>query len=319
MQRRTLKGTDLEVSRACLGTMTFGGQASEEESRRILDCALDAGMNFIDTANVYAGGESERLLGKLLQGRRDVLLASKIGMKVGDEPPGLSHCALIAAVENSLRRLRTDTLDICYLHTPDPATPLEESLAAMDTLVSSGKVRYPGTSNYASWQVGQALSIAARYGYTPARLAQPMYNLLARRIEDELLPACAAFDVSVIVYNPLAGGLLTGKHNDSGPLAGTRFYGNQAYLDRYWNDASRCAVTRLASLAQTEGRSLISMSLGWLLHHTSVDCVVLGASRAGQLEANLRAFDDGPLSPAALGDCDEIYAPLRGVAPKYNR
>ncbi len=257
MDRRRLKGTDLDVSRACLGTMTFGAQAAEDESLRILECAFDAGINFLDTANVYVQGESEKLLGKFLQGRRDrVVLASKVGMKVGEEQPGLSRQAIIAAVEHSLRRLQSDYLDIYYLHAPDYSVPVEESLAAMDSLVRAGKVRWGATSNYASWQLCRMHWIAAEQGYAAARIAQPMYNLIARRIEDEFLPACAELGVSTIVYNPLAGGLLTGKQHKSAPEPGTRFDNNKMYLDRYWNDAAFDAVVYLTAAAEKEHRSL---------------------------------------------------------------
>jgi aryl-alcohol dehydrogenase-like predicted oxidoreductase len=320
MQRQLLKGTDLEVTRLCLGTMTFSAQADSSVACRILSTALDAGINFVDTANVYAGGGSERLLGELLGARRhEVVLASKIGMKVGDEVPGLRRDAIVSAVENSLGRLRTDRLDICYLHQPDYATPVEESLAAMDSLVRSGKVRYVGSSNFAGWQVTRMMSVAAQRGFAPALVAQPMYNLLARRIEDEFLPACRDLGVSTVAYNPLAGGLLTGKHDDNVPLPGTRFDANQAYLDRYWNPSNLEAVARLSGAAREEGRTLTDVALNWLLCHSAIDCVVLGASRPEQLRENLRAIERGPLDAGTLEVCDRVWGTLKGVAPKYNR
>lgn len=320
MDRRRLKGTDLDVSRACLGTMTFGAQAAEEEALRILESAFDAGINFLDTANVYVQGESEKLLGKFLQGRREqVVLASKVGMKVIDEQPGLSLQAITTAVENSLRRLRTDYLDIYYLHAPDYSVPLEESLGAMDSLVRAGKVRWAATSNYASWQLCRMHWIASAKGYAPARIAQPMYNLIARRIEDEFLPASAELGVSTVVYNPLAGGLLTGKQHKSAPQPGTRFDNNKMYLDRYWNDAAFNAVSQLATAAEKDNRSLASMSLNWLYHHTAADCIILGASSSQQLQSNLRALEEGSLPPETLEVCDNVWQMLKGAAPRYNR
>lgn len=320
MEQRCFTGTDLHVSRACLGTMTFGGQADAAVSERILYTALDAGVNFVDTANVYTGGESERLLGVMLKGHRQkVVLASKVGMAVGNERPGLSREALVAAVENSLKRLQTDSLDLCYFHLPDWNVPLDESLAAMDSLVRDGKVRYPASSNFASWQVCRMLWIAEQRGYAPARIVQPMYNLLARRIEDEFLPACRGLGVSTVVYNPLAGGLLTGKHKGEGPLAGSRFDNNQVYLDRYWNNTILQTVERLSALASQAGRSLVSLSLNWLLCHTAADCVVLGASRVEHLQDNLRAIDEGALDPQTLAGCEEVWQTLKGASPKYNR
>jgi aryl-alcohol dehydrogenase-like predicted oxidoreductase len=183
MEYRNLKGTDLNVSRACFGTMTFGGQVDEELAGRMVDRCLEAGVNFFDTANVYTKGASEELLGRALRGRRrEVVLASKVGMKVGDAPgeKRLSREAITRALEDSLRRLQTDYLDLYYLHQPDYGVPLEETLEALDGLVRQGKVRYTAASNYASWQTVRMLNIAERSGYRPASVAQQMYNLLAR-------------------------------------------------------------------------------------------------------------------------------------------
>jgi aryl-alcohol dehydrogenase-like predicted oxidoreductase len=163
------------------------------------------------------------------------------------------------------------------------------------------------------------LWIAETRGYRPIRVSQPMYNLIARRLEDEFLPACQALGISTVVYNPLAGGLLAGKHSAAAPLAGSRFDGNRAYLDRYWSQANHEAVSRLAAAAAGAGRSLVSVSLNWLLHHTLIDCVILGASRPEQLEQNLRALEDGPLPSDVLAVCDEVWKLLRGPSPKYNR
>lgn len=301
--------------------MTFGGQADRTVSARLLDISLDRGINFLDTANVYNGGESERILGELLGPRRqNVVLASKVGMKVGEQqPPGLARAAILSAIENSLRQLRTDYLDLYYLHTPDYQTPIEETLGALDELVRSGKVRYAATSNYASWQVTQMLWLADRDKLAVPCVAQPMYNVLARRIEDEFLPMCREFGIGTVAYNPLAGGLLTGKHQSEAPTPGTRFDNNKMYQDRYWNEANFHAVQRLAELAQAENRSLISLALNWLFKHTAVDSVILGASRQEQLEANLAALEDSPLSAETLAGCDEVWQTLKGTAPKYNR
>ena len=320
LERRKLTGTDLQVSRVCLGAMTFGGQTESAPAGRMLDIAFDHGVNFIDTANVYNGGESERMLGELLGSRRSsVVLASKVAMKVGEEVPGLSRSAILSAVENSLRRLRTDYLDVYYMHLPDYSVPIEESLEALHTLVQSGKIRYAASSNFASWQVCRMLEIADRNGYAPARVTQPMYNLLARRIEDEYLPMCKALGVSTVVYNPLAGGLLTAKHQASAPIPGTRFDSNKMYLDRYWNDMNFAAVARVADIARGAGRSSVSLALCWLLHHTPADCVILGASKVEHLEQNLKACQEGPLTPDVIAACDDVWTMLRGAAPKYNR
>jgi aryl-alcohol dehydrogenase (NADP+) len=320
LERRKLGRTDLTVSRACLGTMTFGGQTDEGTASRIVDLCLDFGIDFFDTANVYNGGESECILGRVLGPRRSrIVLATKAGMKVSDHPAGLSRELVLRAAEDSLRRLRTDYIDVFYLHTPDPVTPLEETLGALDTLVRDGKVRYAATSNYASWQVCRMLWLCDQSGYAAPGITQPMYNLLARRIEDEFLPFCQSFGIGTVIYNPLAGGLLTGKHRADSPLSGSRFDGNQTYLDRYWHDANHSGVAFLSDAARRDGRSLVSVAVNWLLHHTAADCVILGASRVEQIEENLRALADGPLGESTLEACEQAWMSVRGAAPKYNR
>ncbi|MDQ6708698.1 MAG: aldo/keto reductase [Acidobacteriota bacterium] len=322
MQTRTLLHTDLTVSRACFGSMTFGSQVDETGARQIVDYCFDAGINFIDTANVYNKGASESIVGKCLKGRRDkVVLASKVRGKMGDGPDesGLSRKAILKNIEDSLRRLDTDYLDIYYLHQPDYDVPIDESLEAMEQLVKQGKVRYPASSNYSGWQVTQMLWLAEKNHRKPAWITQPMYNLLARGIEQEYLPMTREFGVSTCVYNPLAGGMLTGKQKRDAPESGTRFDNNQMYLDRYWHPAYFDAVDELQKIAEKAGRSMVSLALNWMLHHTPIDCVILGASRLQQLQDNVKAMDDGPLSPETLAACDAVWNKLRGVTPKYNR
>ena len=322
MQTRTLQHTDLTVSRACFGTMTFGSQVDEQTAIRIVDRCLDLGVNFLDTANVYNQGASETILGKALKGRRErAVVASKVRGKMGEGPEesGLSRAAILRAIDESLRRLQTDYLDLYYLHQPDYGVPLEETLEAMDRVVRAGKVRYPASSNYSGWQVSRMLWIAEKNGYKPATVTQPMYNLLARGIEQEYLPMCKEFGVATVVYNPLAGGLLTGKQKREAPLAGTRFDNNPMYLNRYWHAADFDAVEAIAGIAAAAGRSMVSLALNWLLHHTPADAVILGASRLEQLEENVKAMDDGPLPADAVAACDSVWAKLRGVTPQYNR
>jgi aryl-alcohol dehydrogenase-like predicted oxidoreductase len=302
--------------------MTLGGQADEAASQRLIDRCFDAGVNFFDTANVYNQGRSEELLGKTLRGRRgQIILASKVrgAMGPGPDEKGLSAAAIERAIEASLRRLGTDYLDLYYLHQPDYDVPVEESLKAMDALVRAGKVRYPATSNYAAWQLTDMQWIARQNGYLPALVSQPMYNLLARGLEQEFLPMAKQFGISTVVYNPLAGGLLTGKQHSNAPLPGSRFDNNQMYLDRYWHPAYFEAVSKLRGIAEQAGRSLVSLALNWLLHHSATDCVILGASKAEQLDENFRAAAEGALPQDAVKACDEVWADLRGVTPKYNR
>lgn len=323
MEFRTLPNTQLKVSRVSFGTMTFGGQTDEATAVRMIDRCFDAGINFFDTANIYNQGKAEAMLGRLLHRRRDhVILASKVRGKLGDGPDdaGLSRAAIHKAIDLTLRRLETDYVDVYYLHQPDYDVPIEETLAAMDELVRAGKVRYPAVSNYAAWQVAEIHCLAKRKGYKPPQLSQPMYNLLARAIEDEYLPFCKKFGVAVVPYNPLAGGLLTGKHAQSRkPLAGTRFDGNPMYLDRYWHEDDFAAVEELQEIARQAGKTLVELALQWLLSQEAVDSVILGASRLEQLEENLKACAGPRLDAAVLARCDEVWKRLRGITPKYNR
>ena len=323
MEYRTLPNTGLKVSQVSFGTMTFGSQTDEGAARQMIDLCLDAGINFIDAANIYNKGLSETIVGKLLKGRRDkVLLASKVRGKMGDAPDesGLSRAAIRKAIDASLRRLQTDYVDLYYLHQPDYDVPIEETLAAMDELVKAGKVRYPAVSNYAAWQVAEIHCISQKNGYQPPFISQPMYNLLARAIEDEYLPFCKRYGVAVVPYNPLAGGLLTGKQSrENKPILGSRFDGNRMYLDRYWHDDDFAAVEDLKGVANDAGKTLVELALQWVLSQDQVDSIILGASRLEQLQENLKACEAGKLSDDVLERCDAVWRHLRGVTPKYNR
>jgi aryl-alcohol dehydrogenase-like predicted oxidoreductase len=288
----------------------------------MVDLCLERGINFIDTANAYNAGTTEEILGRVLAGRRDkIVLASKVFNKMGDGPDdrGLSRAAISKAIDASLRRLKTDYLDLYYLHQPDYAVPLEESLGVMDELVRAGKVRFVGASNYASWQLAAMLWLAEKNGWQPVTVVQPMYNLLARGIEQELLPMCKNYGLAVVPYNPLAGGLLTGKHTAAAPIPDTRFERMPIYKDRYWHQANFEAVQELTKIAKAAGRSLTRLSLGWLLHNPAVTSVIIGASRIEQLKDNLAALEDKPLAAETISACDEVWKKLRGITPQYNR
>lgn len=322
MNLRPLGKTTLQVSPLSLGTMTFGAQTDEAASRSMIDVALERGINFIDTANAYNAGKTEEILGRALAGRRDrVVLASKVFNKMGEGPDdrGLSRLAILKALDASLKRLQTDYLDLYYFHQPDYAVPLEESLGVMDELIRSGKVRFIAASNYASWQVAAMLWLAERNSWQPVVAVQPMYNLLARGIEQELLPMCKNFGLAVIPYNPLAGGLLTGKHSPTGSITDTRFERMPLYKDRYWHAANFQAVQELTQIAKAAGRSLVRLAIGWLMHNSAVTSVIIGASKLEQLQDNLAALDDPPLSPETLAACDAVWKDLRGITPQYNR
>jgi len=318
----TLGRSGLKVSPLCMGTMTFGDQADEEESVRMVRRCLDEGINFFDTADMYNDGASEEILGRALEGRREeVVVATKVFNPMGPGPNdrGLSRKRILRAMEQSLRRLGMDYVDLYQLHQPDYTTPLDETLAAMDQLVREGKTRYVGVSNYAAWQVCQALWLCDRRHWAPPISVQPMYNLLSRGIEQELLPFCREFGLGVMVYNPLAGGLLTGKHARGKPPAkNTRFDLKAMYRERYWHDRLFDAAEALGRAAQEVGRSLVALSLQWLLAQPDVTCVILGASTMAQLEENLAACRD-PLPEGAAEACDRVWQDLRGPIPRYNR
>jgi aryl-alcohol dehydrogenase-like predicted oxidoreductase len=257
-----------------------------------------------------------------MRGKHDKLIvATKVRGKMGEgtDESGLSKRAIFRAIEASLKRLQTDYVDLYYLHQPDAAVPIEETLAAMRELVKKGKARYSATSNYAGWQVCEMIRIAESAGYAPAYIPQPLYNILARGIEQEYLPMAKQYGVCIIAYNPLAGGMLTGKHSQVAIPPGTRFDKNPMYQERYWHPENFAAVAKLKTAADKTGRSLISIALNWLLHHTVTDCVILGASKLEQLDQNLTACEEAPLPSEVLSVCDEIWADIRGPVPIYNR
>ncbi len=323
MEYRTLTGTGIKVSRLCLGAMTFGEQVREADAITMVHRALDAGVSFFDTADVYNQGASESILGKALKGRRDeIVLASKVrNFAGGDErkDAGLHRWHLVHAVERSLKRLGTECLDIYYLHTPDRETPLEESLTAADQLVRQGKVMYIGMSNYAAWQVCQALWICDRRNLQSPTVMQPVYNLITRGIEQELLPCCREFDLGVVLYNPLAAGLLAGKHRwDKAPEKGTRFQLNDNYYGRYWHESNFRALEKLVAAAEKAGMTPVELALRWLANQPQVDSIIVGASRLEHLEQNLQGWC-GELDDETLDVCDAVWRDIRGVAFQYNR
>ncbi len=268
-----------------------------------MDEAAAGGVNFIDTADVYpvpvsleAVGRTEEIVGRWLKGRRDdFILATKCRMKMGPRPndEGLSRKHILSAIEASLRRLQTDYVDLYQVHAPDPDTPIEETLSALDSIVQSGKARYIGCSNFQTWQLGKALWASDRLGLARFDSVQPRYNLLYREIEHELFPLCLDQGIGVIVYNPLAGGLLTGKHKRSAPPAdNTRFaVAGKLYIDRYWNEASFDAIERLKSLFDARGKSLTHVSISWALKHKAVTSTIIGATSAEQLRDSLQGVE----------------------------
>lgn len=323
MEHVRLGKTGLMVSRLCLGTMTFGLQCDEQTSNSILDRAAEGGVTFLDTADSYpAGGDlstsgvTEQLLGKWLNGKRDqFIVATKCWSRTGTAAwdQGNSRKHILDAVDASLRRLGTDYIDLYQLHHPDPLTPLDETLEAMDSLVRSGKVRYIGVANWLAWQLALSLGRSEASSYISFASVQPRYNLLFREFERELFPLCAAEDIAVIPYNPIAGGMLSGKHSKGEPTAGTRFtLGTTAkrYKERYWHDRAFDTVASIEGLAAKAAIPVPTLALAWVLANPVVTAPIVGASSPGQLDATMAALDlklDGDLK----AELDELTVGYR--------
>jgi aryl-alcohol dehydrogenase-like predicted oxidoreductase len=324
-QMRTVKPPDrsVEVPRLVCGTMTFGDQTHRDVAAAMIDRCRDAGITMFDTANAYHAGRSEELLGELVAPfRGEVSIATKVFNPMGDGPDdrGLSRAAIRKAIDASLWRLGTDHVELYYLHQPDREVPLAETLGAMAELVDEGRVGAIGVSNYAAWQIAELRHLGAVNGWPLVAVSQQQYNLLSRRVEEEYAAYAAHADLLDVVYNPLAGGLLTGKHRrGSEPQPGSRFTKAQ-YRDRYWNDAQFRAVEQLTDIAADAGLSLLELSFRWLWSRPLVDAILLGASRLEHLEQNLAAATvTDPLDQETLARCDEVWAARRGPAPAYNR
>jgi aryl-alcohol dehydrogenase-like predicted oxidoreductase len=305
MQHVRLGRTGLRVSQVCLGTMTFGLQTERAESFAIMDTAAELGIDFFDVADVYpvggtleTVGRTEEFVGDWLAGKRDeFVIATKAYNRMGPGPNdvGNSRKHLIAACDASLRRLRTDYIDLYYIHRWDDETPIDETLEAFDDLRRAGKIRYAGCSNIAAWQLMQSLWTAAERGTVRFDAVQPRYNLIYRQIEAELIPAAHSNEVGVVVFNPLAGGVLTGKYKaGEAPREGTRFTlggAAQLYQARYWQDEQLAVVARLAADLQSRGKSITHAALRWVLDRPGVTCAIVGASRAEQLRDSLNGVD----------------------------
>jgi 1-deoxyxylulose-5-phosphate synthase len=307
MRHVRLGRTGLSVSRLCLGTMTFGLQCDEPTSVGILERAAAGGITFLDTSDVYplgggldTVGRTEEILGRWLAGRRhEFVVATKCFGAMSARPwdRGLSRKHILDAIEGSLRRLRTDYVDLYQCHAPDDDTPIDETLRALDDVVRAGKARYIGTSNFLAYRIARAMGRSEVLGVARFDSAQPRYNLLFRQVERDLLPLCLEEGVGVIPYNPLAGGLLSGKHRrQTGPTPGTRFtLGNAArrYQDRYWHEREFATVEALRPLAASAGLSLATMAVAWVLANPAVTAPIIGASRPEQLDDLLPAAEKG--------------------------
>lgn len=321
----------LRVSPLSLGTMTFGATADPAEARRIADRALDAGVFSWDTADMYGQGASESIVGELLRGRRDqVVLATKAFATMGPGPNdgGLSARHLIAACDASLARLGTDWVDLYYLHLPDRSVPLEETLRAMEDLVRSGRVRYVGCSNYRAWEVAQLHGVATENGWQPVTAVQPLYNIVNRDIEVELLPMAEAYGLGVVTYSPLARGVLTGKYRwgEPSPADSRLARSDMRFLQAEWREASVQAAAELAAIAQQAGMTPAQLALRWAVANRAVSSVILGARTEAQLQEQLGAMEHAwtdaleaavdavvpPGSHTGRGWPDPAYYPVKG-------
>jgi aryl-alcohol dehydrogenase (NADP+) len=318
--------TGLRVSRLCLGTMTFGYQCDDETSLAIMDTAYDSGITFFDTADVYplggpveTVGRTEELVGEWMQRgdrrRDDVILATKCFGRSGRHTwdQGNSRKNVLRAIDASLRRLRTDYVDLYQIHFYDRNTPIDETLEAMDDLVRSGKVRYIGCSNTLAYQLARAIGRSELHGLARFESVQPRYNLLFRENERELFPLCAEEQIAVIPYNPLAGGLLTGKHRPGAPTEGTRFTlgrSQEMYRERYWQDQMFASVDELRSVAEGAGVPLTTLAVQWVLANPVITSPIVGASRPEQLAASVAATES-PMSEDVKQQLDALTAIYR--------
>jgi 1-deoxyxylulose-5-phosphate synthase len=355
MEYRKMGRTGLKVSALCLGTMTFGKQVDEATSLAIIGRALDLGVTFIDTADMYVNGLTEQIVAKAIKGKRDSLvLASKgghvkklaamygeqkisgpidlarpapfrpweAGTGTGPNDMGLSRKHLMQALEGSLKRLGTDYLDLYYAHMPDYDTPLDETLRAMDDMVRQGKVRYIGCSNFRAFQLAKALGISAKQNLARWDFIQPPFNLLARDVEYELLPLCREEGVGVCPFSPMAAGLLSGKYEkDKAPLEGARYslgHWGYTYNKPYWSDANFAAIEQYRKIAAQAGVSLSRFALAWALANPAITAIVNGSTSIKQLEDNAAATDV-KLSPDSLKACDDVWRSFRVPTVFYGR
>ncbi|MCT1400358.1 aldo/keto reductase [Paenibacillus sp. p3-SID867] len=294
MNYRRLGNSGLKVSQLGLGTNAFGKRADQGTSARIIDHALDHGINFIDTANIYAGSESERIIGEALAGKRhNVVLATKAGLVNGQGPNerGSSRYHLQQELEDSLKRLKTDYVDLYQIHTFDPNTPLEETLRTLDDMVSSGKVRYIGASNYAAWEIMKALGISELRGYARYVSTQTSYSLADRTPELELVPLCLDQGVGIIPYFPLAGGILTGKYGQGASTPSGSRAETDPNFNRFLEDRNLKLGQQVSQLAAEHGHSPSALSLAWLMNRPAVSTVIVGATKTEQLDDNLKSLE----------------------------
>ncbi len=308
-------------ARITLGTMNFGKRTSAAESARIMDRAVERGVALFDTANMYADGESEKLVGRAIASRREsIVLATKVGYgRVAGKFEGLSRAAIGRAIEESLGRLATDYVDVYYLHGPDAATPIEETIDAMAEQISKGRVRHLGVSNFASWQILEIDRLCDERGLARPRISEVMYNLLIRQIEIEYLRFARKYPIHTTVYNPLAGGLLTDRyHAGDAVAAGSRFDKNKLYQRRYWNDRMLELVADYRALAAEFQLTTVELAYAWLARAPGVDSILVGPGSVDHLDAALDAVEK-PVSPELREKARALHEAFTGTDASYAR
>lgn len=310
MEYKYLGNTGVQVSQLCMGTMTFGNEADKDESAAMFKRCRDAGINFFDCANVYSQGKAEEILGQLIQGSRDeLIITTKVWGKMGDDinSQGSSRRNIIASAEASLKRLNTSSIDIYLLHRFDHHTPLEETLSALSDLVAQGKVRYIGASNFAAWQMAKAMGVSALHGWPSIKCIQPMYNLVKRQAEVEILPFAEHENVAVISFNPLGGGLLTGKYGKNIEKSSNRLGRDANYKKRYGDQWRLDAALNYINYAKDKGYNPVSLAVAWAAAHPAVTAPIIGARNVAQLEDSLQS--------TAIDMTTDLYGDLCRIAP----
>ncbi len=311
MDYKFLGRTGVQVSPLCFGTMSFGGDADEETSAAMFHRCREAGINFFDCANVYQRGRAEEILGRLMAPCRDeVVITSKVYFPMGSDinARGATRYHILRAVEESLKRLNTDRIDVYFIHRFDEFTPLEETLRALDDLVTQGKILYPAASNFAAWQVAKALGISVKEGWAPFAVLQPMYNLVKRQAEVEILPMAQSEGLGVIPYSPLGGGLLTGKYGVERRPEQGRLLSNTMYQTRYQDTWMMQVAEDFTAFAQARNYHPVSLAVAWVGSHSAVTAPIIGARNLAQLEDSLGALDIA-LTP-------ELRAELSALSPE---
>ena len=308
MQYRRLGSSGLRVSVIGLGTNQFGGKVDLENTQQIIDAALDLGINFFDTADIYQKGRSEEFIGRALTGRRqEAIIATKVRHKFGDGPndEGASRQHIMEGLHASLKRLQTDYIDLYQIHSWDDETPIEETMRTLEDLVRSGKVRYIGASNFTAWQLTWANALAKENSWTPFISIQPHYHLFHREIETELIPACQYFNIGILPYFPLAGGFLTGKYRQGEPLPPGSRGENSQYVQAYLTETNFKRLEKLEAFASQRDRSINELAHAWLFAQPQVSSVISGATRVEHVQANA-ASSDWDLSTSELDEIRQL-------------